>query len=229
MGPPKWGKTWSALTFPNPIVLDFDRGLTSPPFPVTFIPFWDKTFVKEKLKQPMGDPINALTSWLNTEGDKLSEDQTIIIDSLSTLSDSLTDVLDAKTPVSKSTGEKDGFWFWKEWSTWFRGLCARLQRLKCNVVVCCHEQEIRDSETGRVIGYKWLLKGQDFSPRLSQYFTDVFRQTRVGKEEVAGTEKILKYTYQWQVAANSLFPLCCTRIPTNKMFLPAHYDSFIKA
>lgn len=225
MGPPKWGKTWSALTFPNPVVLDFDRGLTNPPANTIYIPFWNKDFVKTQLKQVAGCPITALTQWLNTEAEKLSEDQTLFIDSLSTLADSLTDVLDKRTPVSKN-GEKDGFWFWKEWSVWLRNFCVKLQQLRCNVVVTCHEEEIRDSETGRVLSYKWMLKGKDFSARLSQYFTDVFRQTRIGVESAAGPDKTVKYNYYWQVAADSTFPLCCTRIKTSKKMLPATYSSF---
>jgi len=222
MGPPKWGKTWAALTFPNPIVIDFDRGLTEIKTPVPALPFWDdewckKTFASQTKK------MNMLTAWLKTEGMKLGEDQTLVFDSLSTISDVLAIELEAATPTNKA-GEKDGFWFWKEWSNYLRSLHVLINSLKCNVVMCCHEQEIRDSETGRVTAYKWLLKGQDFSARLGQYYTDVFRQTKLSKENAQ--DKTVSCEYVWQVQPDNMFQLCCTRIQTNKKFVPATFASF---
>ncbi len=167
---------------------------------------------------------NAVGFWLNTHAVKMTAEQTLVIDSLSTLADAVATDLDQRTPINKS-GEKDGFWFWKQWSVWFCDFCTKITELQCNVVLTCHEQEIRDSETGRVLGYKWILKGQDFSPRLSQFFTDVFRQT-VDMKQIAGEKPKVEKTFKWQVNPDTLFPLCCTRIQTNEKYLPANYTSF---
>ena len=227
VGPAKWGKTFSAATFPNPVFLDFDNGLTNPELRaknIPHIPFYDSAFVKEHLKEP--DPTRraeALANFLRNEGMKMTVDQTLVIDSLSTLCDALTDGLDKRTPVGK-TGEKDGFWFWKQWSEWLRGFCTLLTSLKCNVVVIAHEQELRDSETGRLLGYKWLLKGQDFSPRLSQFFTDVFRQVREAKESGG---KIIE-EYKWQVKPSPTVSYTATRMNVDTLYIPANYAELSK-
>src|SRR5947207_118056 len=87
MGDPGTGKTYSALTFPNPILAEFDHGLTA--FcgkDITVIPFYDSSWVteygfprKDNTKQP--NRRNAFIKWLNTEAIKLEEGQTLIIDS----------------------------------------------------------------------------------------------------------------------------------------------------
>ncbi len=226
VGPAKSGKTYSSATFPNPLILDFDNGLTNPDLRnknIPHIPFYDAEFVRTQLKEP-SYRANALTTFLRGEAQKMTSEQTLIIDSLSTLCDALTEELDKKTPVAKN-GEKDGFWFWKQWSEWLRGFCTALTGLKCNVVVIAHEQELRDSETGRLLGYKWLLKGQDFSPRLSQFFTDVFRQVREGKEQPGG--KVVE-NYMWQVKPTSLFPYASTRMNIDTLTIPAHYSELQK-
>jgi hypothetical protein len=227
VGPPKWGKTYSAATFPNPIFLDFDNGLTNPGLRnknIAHIPFYDAAFIKEHLKEPdMSRKANALTNFLRNEATKMTDEQTLVVDSLSTLCDALTEELDKRTPVGKN-GEKDGFWFWKQWSEWLRGFCTLLTTLKCNVVVIAHEQELRDAETGRLLGYKWLLKGQDFSPRLSQFFTDVFRQVREAKEN---NGKIVE-NYLWQVKPSPTVSYTATRMDVDTMFIPANYNELAK-
>ncbi len=218
MGPPKWGKTWSALTAPNPIVADFDRGLAGYPNEVYTIPFYDTKWVMNTFKIKWS--AESFLKWLQTDALQLDKDQTVIVDSLSTLSDALTVELDAKTPLTRQ-GEKDSFWFWRAWSQWLCDMCNAFTRLQANVILITHEQEIRDSETGKVLGYKWLLKGQDFPPRMSQFFTDVIRQTK-RTEELKGK---VKETFLWQIKPDSLFPLLCTRYVTEDKFVPANWSA----
>jgi len=218
MGPPKWGKTWAALTAPNPIVIDFDRGLAGYPEEVFTLPFYDTKWVMTTFKARFGS--EAFLKWIQTDALQLESDQTIIIDSLSTLSDALTVELDNKTPLTRQ-GEKDSFWFWRAWSQWLCDMCNALTRLHSNVILITHEQEIRDSETGRILGYKWLLKGQDFPPRMSQFFTDVIRQTK-RTEEIKGK---VKETFLWQIKPDNLFPLLCTRCATEDKFVQAEWSA----
>jgi len=218
MGPPKWGKTWSALTSPNPVVADFDRGLAGYPNEVCSIPFYDLKWVMNTFKLRWN--AEAFLKWLQTDALQLEKDQTLIVDSLSTLSDALTTELDSKTPLTRQ-GEKDSFWFWRAWSQYLCDMCNAFTRLQCNVILISHEQEIRDSETGKILGYKWLLKGQDFPPRMSQFFTDVIRQTK-RTEELKGK---VKETFLWQIKPDGLFPLLCTRCATEDKFVQAEWSA----
>lgn len=230
-GIPKSGKTESAITFPGPLVLDYDNGLTSPRLrdkKIANLPMYDPAFIKKNwgglvtnTKRGVAD---ATLQFLRTEGMKMSADQTLIFDTLSTFADALEADLWAITPLGKDK-QPDGFWFWDAWGTWWCDFCTLLTQLPCHVVVNAHEAEVRDAETGRVLSYKWMLAGQKFSPRLSQFFTDVFRQTVI-TEDLPGPEKRVKETYMWQVKKDQLFPYCCTRIDTDKKFLPATYGSF---
>jgi len=223
VGPPKFGKTWSALTFPNPFVVDFDNGLTASELrdrKIPFAPFYSMDYIKNTIKQQ--NKTNALNWFLQNEATKFTAEQTLIFDSVSTIGDAVAEDLEKQTPISK-TGEKDGFWFWKMWSLWWNGFCTKMIDLKCNVVVIAHEQEIRDSETGKLLSYKWILKGQDFSPRMPQFFTDVFRQVKTTKPSGEGKVELV---FQWQVHPTTQFPFACTRMNTKELFVPANYSSF---
>jgi hypothetical protein len=221
IGPPKFGKTWSSLTAPNPIVADFDRGLAGYPNEVITLPFWDKTWVSQTFK--VVHQTEGFMKFLLGDATLLDQNSTLVIDSLSTLSDALTVELDAKCPQTRS-GEKDSFWFWKQWSNWLCTFCNQLTRLKCHVILICHEQEIRDSETGKLIGYRFLLKGQDFPPRMPQFFTDIIRAIR--KTEIVNGKAITKFI--WQIKPDNLNPILYTRLQTDEVYIPANWNELVK-
>lgn len=228
VGIPKSGKTFSTVTtFPNPVVADLDNGYTAADLRALQLPsleFYNPEWLKKHYSGMSA--ANAFNKFLADEAPKLTRDQTLVIDGLSSLADAVRDHLDKITPKGKD-GNPDGFWFWKQWSIWFQQFCVRLTTLKCHVVLIAHEQEIRDSETGRVLSYKWLLQGQEFSHRLSQFFTDVFRQTRTTKELVKpGPITEVTSTYEWQIAPDTKFPYCCTRMSSPAKFVPASFKSF---
>ena len=82
------GKTWAALTFPNPIVLNLDRGLGAHigRSDVLEIPFYSQTFCKSMLpKYAYSDLKEIILLWLRSEGMKLSPEQTLIFDSNTSL------------------------------------------------------------------------------------------------------------------------------------------------
>ncbi len=224
VGPPKSGKTFSAASFPAPTFIDFDSGLTSKELRdknLDFLPFYDEAFIKDKLKQQ--NRPNALTWFLTTEAPKFGPGQTLVFDSASTIADAVSDSLWKQAPLGKD-GNKDGFWYWKQWATWWRGFAGQLLTLKCHVVLTAHEQEIRDGETGRVLSYKWMLPGQEFSPRLGQFFSDVVRQV---KTSTVSTDGKASANYQWQVVGDNLFPFACSRMKTDTKFVKADYSSFL--
>lgn len=185
------------------------------------MPMYDKKFVTEQMKQQ--NSVNALTWFLTNDAAKLTNQQTIILDSVSTIGDAVMAQLEKMAPVGK-TGEKDGFWIWKMWAEWWRTMVTQLTTLSCHVVVCAHEVEHRDAETGRLLGYKWLMKGQDFSPRMAQFFTDVFRQT---KKSTEANGKV-KEEYMWQVKADNLFPFACSRMSIEDKLIPANFAELKK-
>lgn len=228
VGIPKSGKTYSvATTFPGVVVADIDNGYTAADLRKLQLPtlnFYDPEWVKKHYNGKSA--ANAFTDFLLQDATKMTREQTLVIDGLSSLADAVRDHLDKITPKGKD-GNPDGFWFWKQWSIWFQQFCVRLTTLKCHVVLIAHEQEIRDSETGRVLSYKWLLQGQEFSHRLSQFFTDVFRQTCTATETVKpGPVTEVTKKYEWQIAPDTKFPYCCTRMASNAKFVPATFKSF---
>jgi len=238
VGPPKSGKTWSAATFPNPIFADFDNGLTSRELRekgIRSLPFYDTDWItnhfpKRVQKSALGTKVQAASAFVeflnSPDLAKMTLEQTLVVDSLSTLADAVRDELEPATPVGKN-GEKDTFWFWREWSTWFRSLCTKFKSLNCHVILIAHEQEIRDAETGRVNAFKFALQGQEFSPRLPQFFTDIYRQTKDSKDKPGSQDKSTKQVeevYLWQVKTSPQF-MCNTRMKTTQQFVPATYAS----
>jgi len=108
LGVPGVGKTWAALTFPNPIVLDLDNKLSGyvkahPEHSFPIIPFWNRDYVVNELKvnnfKPQGSSVykqdnkfphnirDAVTKWLVSEGPKLEEGQTLIMEPTPVLAD----------------------------------------------------------------------------------------------------------------------------------------------
>src|SRR6267378_7118672 len=80
-GFPNTGKTWAALTFKNPIVLNLNRGLKAHQdrSDVYEIPFYKSEFAKrDEVK-------DRIILWLEKEAVKLTEEQTLVIDGLSDL------------------------------------------------------------------------------------------------------------------------------------------------
>ena len=240
IGPPKSGKTFAAATFPNPLFVDFDDSLTSKELRTKYslhsLDFCDPAWIKEHFSKRVivtasGTRIKAASAFVDflnsPDIEKMTYEQTLVIDSLSTLGDAVRAELEASQPTSKS-GEPDTFWFWREWAAWFRDLCTRLKQLSTHVVVIAHENEIRDSETGKVTAFKLALPGQEMTPRLPQFFTDIYRQTKeVTVKPGAASDKAatsVEEKYLWQVKTSPQF-MCNTRMKTDKMYVPAHYDS----
>jgi hypothetical protein len=227
VGPPKYGKTWASTTFPNPIFLDIDNSFTSAELSkmgLNVIPLHDPAFRKKhwpadsKLSSCVVAAIKDLAS-------KLDGTSTIVLDSMSSISNVVEDELWLRVPVGKD-GKPDGYAFWEMWADWWCGLCILMTQYTCHFVLTAHEAEIRDGDNGKIVGYRWLLPGQKFSPNMSSYFTDVFRQTRETKETGIGLTRTVQDVYMWQVRGDSKYNYCCTRMKTDKMFLPATYKSF---
>lgn len=239
------GKTWAALTFPNPVVADFDNGLTSKMGEnVIAIPFWSDSYCVDvlgaKITQGTSEGIptkvvnkrDAFRKWLSVEGIKLEADQTLLVDSWTTLQNAF----DAQTelePVYTKNGSVDDFAFWKRKIMWSTDVLETLKGLACHVVVIFHEIQQRDKVTGLLLDkVKPLMQGQ-FVAELPIYFSDFFRQHcfhkmgRDGKPTLVNGKPLDKdISYWWQIKSDSQFDAKSRLKHRPEAFVPATYESF---
>lgn len=243
------GKTWSALTFPNPIVLDFDNNLQAHVNrkDLKRVPFCEDEFVDgivprsmtggQKTKRP--NRRDALLKWLAAEGPKITDQQTLILDSWSRVQDGF-DIQEDAVPTRNAQGQVDSFAFWKHKIDFSRDVCELLGTLKCNVVVTFHEQFITDDQ-GKVLFNKIqpLMQGK-FVNKLASYFSDWFRclffpkGTDLTKEQSLhtvlkemGLPMVLPNDLGLWQTKSDLVADCKSRIPNCPQFIPAHYGCLI--
>lgn len=239
-GAPGSGKTYSALTFPNPLVINFDkklgahRGRTD----VNEIDFCDPA-VYGKYAPLRKD---AIIKFLLSDGAKLSDEQTLIIDSWTTFQAAY----DVEAPVvySTRTGKEDGQAWWGEKLDYNKQFCGMIKSLKCNVILTVHEQAERNDDGSLSGKLKPLSQGQ-FADQLSAHFTDVFRQIAIDKPTDLTKVKLEHYKlsaenykkfvdsfvtptlFLWQTQPDSVAN-CLTSIPNVPRYIKAHYEDYIK-
>lgn len=245
------GKTYSALSFPNPIVLNFDKNLqafTGRP-DIHQIPFWQDEFVDKIIKR--GNTLDAdykpkvlrpnrrdaLLMWLNKEGPKFTPDQTIILDSWSKAQDGF-DQQESIEPHYTKKGDIDEFAFWASKIEWSTNLCEVLGSLNCNVVVTFHEMYVTN-ESGTVVVNKVIpLQQGKFVNKVSLYFSDWFRCWFFPKGTLRTElplpiqetikESSLAEDQGWWQTKSSLLADCKTRIKACPQFIKADYQTLIK-
>lgn len=248
-GYPKTGKTWAALTFPNPIVLNLDRGLGAHIGKgILELPFWDNKFVDSIYPRTAGaftsNRRDAIKKWLQTEAQKLETDQTLVLDGSTGLQNAF-HIQTALEPVYTKSGKKDDFAEWALKVTYFGELMEALKVLKCNVVYICHETPDRNKE-GELNGkLRPMLSGQ-FGDQLGSHFTDWFRQHALAKLPDLGKynlshwgmslEELKKLVesfpgnelYVWQVKSDELANCGTTSLINAPRYIKADYETFLK-
>lgn len=223
------GKTYGALTFPNPVVIDIDNNLVAyrdrPD--VLRLPFKDNVWLKtwftydeKKIRFPIRD---AVLKWLQTEGIKLEADQSLLLDSWSTLQDAFDQQQNLEPFITKSGGV-DEFFFWERKVEYSREILGLLSQLKCNVIVSFHEQEQRTGQ-GELLGKIEPLMQGKFQKKLGLYFTDWFRCVAESKVDAIDKKKVIGTEYKWQVKSSTEVNLK-TRMKVEDMYVPPHFDSF---
>lgn len=235
------GKTYSALTFPNVVVADFDNGLTAHRGrDIISIPFHNDKWCVDTYKaqvvkgQVEGVPSTAVNKrdlfkrWLNEEASKFSPEQTLLLDSWTMLQNNFDQVTDLQPSFSKD-GSVDAFAFWSRKLDYSRDIMQTLIGLSCNIIVTFHEICLRDPASGLLLEKVGPLQQGKFVAQIPNFFTDFFRQLAVdrkvkgadGKEVVIGTD------YLWQVRSNSQ---CNTKtrmkLKEGTVTIPATYESF---
>lgn len=223
-GAPNTGKTWSALSFPNPLVANFDNKLGAHIHrkDVKQIPFWDVNFIATLVNKPApGKYINrrdAFKFWLRDNGHKLDTDQTFIIDSWTMLCNAVHQEFTQNHPRDKK-GELCTYTYWRMVKQYCADICECLKGLSCSVVVTCHETVERNDE-GQLTGKMKPLMTGSFADEMAGHFTDWFRAVVDPKENTSSVK------YFWQTSGDRLFD-GGSSVPGIPKLIPANYQTLL--
>lgn len=225
MGRSGSGKTYGALTFKNPVVIDIDGNLAahSEREDVLVLRFNDETWIREKLgykfeskiKYPIRD---AVKKYLLEEATKLSEQQTLVIDSWTSLQVAF-DLQKELEPKYVVGGGIDAFDFWACKIDYSEAVLSSLQKLRCDVVVTLHEQDQRE-HLGKLNGKIEPLMEGKFNKKIGLYFTEFYRcivESKLDKDK-----KLIGANYLWQTASSSDVSDLKTRMAECPILIPAH-------
>lgn len=238
-GPPGSGKTWAALTFPSPIVMDFDNklGRHSERKDVLRIPFWNNAFVlkefgtKYKTNSNKASIRDAAIKFLLTEAIKLDATQTLVFDSWTFFQDAI-DMQHHDEPVLNRQNEVDSFKFWSRKIEYSDRVMLALKGLSCNVVVTFHETAERDSDGALTGLLKPLMQGS-YCDKIAGNFSDFFRQAaiEVKTKDEKGKDTIGTgvFEYYWQIRAGKLFnAITSHEFQGNPPMIKADYAELVK-
>lgn len=225
------GKTFTSMTTsPNPILVDFDNGVTDPRLVSLGIPhirIYDSKYCKEVLKKDVR--CNALKEFLKTDGPKFARNQTLIIDSLSSLQD---DVLEYNWSVAKKIKvegsqemQEDTRDWWYKNKEWWVEIFTYMMRLNCHVILTAHLaekiQKIKNSESELMVGFGPMVSGS-VRHEIGRFFTDVIKQHTISKK--VGDKIITEYL--WQVKPDPMFKTKC-RAQTDSINIPASFNGLL--
>lgn len=254
--PPGLGKTFSALTFPNPVVADFNKGLGlhRGRTDVVPVPFWDGVFCdkihkRNGLKCPPNQK-DAFTDWMLSEGMKLKPQQTFVVDCNTEVESSfhIQYAADGGPPINEK-GKFDTRDEYKKKLAWYGYVTTLIKSLPCMVVYITHETAEWTKEGEPTGGSKPLLSGQAGDKIVGDY-TDWFRQHAVSKpisddakkrfkekyfvddetfkEWMSSTPDIHRTIYLWQTQSDENFQLKVSSLFNAPKFVLANYSSFLK-
>lgn len=162
-GEPNTGKTTAAVSWPNPLLLDFDK--KCPPG-VSTIPFWDASWIHSymKTKAPLfANRKQALIQWLREAGPGLPPDITLIVDSYTAVEHSYGEyVSNNRAQFTTSSGEYNQRAMYLDKFNYNVELFALLKSAPCPVVITFHEQIARN-EKGQPTGkYRTVVSSGQF-------------------------------------------------------------------
>lgn len=237
--PPGGGKTYSALTFPNIVVSDFDNGLTA--FVgdnIITLPFWNPNWVsnyggegKFKITKPGNNFPNARDAFkhfLKTEAKELTEEQTLFIDSWTFLQKAF-DEQTYTEPAATKKGEEDGFAYWAAKLEYNYTIMTLLNNLRCHVVVSFHEFQAR-AKDGTLLDKAQPVQDGKFATYLKSFFSDYFRCVNIEPRDGNGQPKVNEpITYHWQVMSDNRFDAKSRCKNWKSKLMPAHYDTLANA
>lgn len=242
------GKTWSALTFPNPVVLNIDNGLGAHQGreDVIDVRLWDKdyckTLVPNYTKFNLRDVIDK---WFEVEAPKLEKGQTLVIDGNTGIQNAYHLWYSANMVTTKA-GKVDDFGEWNLKKPFYANIFETLKTLQCDVVYLCHESEKKE-KNGEYLGKVRPLLTGSVGDEMVGHFTDFFRQFAQDKPtfpmapeklamwkmtEAEMKNYVLSYkdntVYFWQTESSDIFDAKRSSLVDAPRFIPAHYNSFLK-
>lgn len=242
-GPPGSGKTASALTFPNPIIAEFDNsdynGLLKldhlRDVKPQIIPFYSQAFIVDTLKIPPNKSNVvlrhvALKDWLFKYGPLLTADQTLIFNTWSFLQDAVDEFVFCKAEkLYTQDGKEDFYAPWDAKIDISKELLNQLKNLTCNVVVTFHETQARDKATQQLLDKIVPLQQGQFVARIKGFFPSFYRSVVRQKTDAKGVPiEGQKPEYLWQTASDNKFDAKNSR-PDLPMLVPATYKSLVQA
>lgn len=208
-------KTWAALTFPNPLCLNYDRGLGAHlgRSDVIEVPMWDPLYVRKFAAN--GDVKEATDIWLTKEAPKLDKEQTLIIDGGTTIQKAYHKWY-SKNPVYTKSGKEDDFAEWGLKLIWFGDIMDILKSLKCNVIWLSHEAEKKE-KNGEYIGKIRPLLSGSFGDQLVSHFTDWFR-SHAGNKPKEGSPPDKAALAKWGMSDTKQFTEMCNTFPCDTIY-----------
>lgn len=254
-GAPGTGKTFAALTFPNVIIANLDRGIGAHygRNDVVQIPFHSMEFCRSVMPNvKYENKKDVLIKWLETEGMKLTPVQTLVWDGLS-ITDSIFNAWFSANEHQFLTkdSQKDGFAQWNQRIAFYEEVMLLLLNLPCHLVLLAHETEKKEKSGSYNGNVRPLLNGQ-YGDKLAGNFTDWFRQKSAEKPNVdkmsSQDEAMLKdkwrmtksefkdmltmfpdtTMYYWQTRGDDIFDGKCSSLVNYPTYVPADYKSFEK-
>jgi len=251
-GFPGVGKTWAALTFPNPIVFNLDKGLGAHfgNKQIAEIPIYEDDYCKTiyPAYKNIGDKKSVIEIWFEKIAPKLEDDQTLIFDGGTGLQRIYHKWWESN-PVLTKQGKVDDFAEWRLKINFIGSILEVAKTLKCNFVYICHEAEKKDKDglySGKI---RPLLTGQ-FCDEIVSHFTDWFRAhatkkpvdfAQVKNETLKnfGCKSIIEFksicddfkndtVYYWQTESDDICDCKASSLVDFPRYIPANYRAFLK-
>jgi len=227
-GVPFHGKTTSALTFPDPFVIDLDHKITRKGIPSA--EFWNDAFVDSicPRKSPK-NPANrkdAITMWI-VDNARFLKDRTVIFDGLSAAETAFHQQTEDVEGIKANVG--GGQLFGKK-LTYFNGLFSLLAAVSKRVIVTCHLAPIyvKDERTGGDVATgksRPLITGQ-FAERITGYASANILCQREAVYNAATGEHDL--SYWWHLKPTSMYDSSLAFEGTYPSKIKADYKEFRK-
>lgn len=236
LGYPYSGKTTAALTFPNPVFLNLDNKI---PLGTRCIPFHSPEFCDSL--SPRTSPHyppnrkDAVLVWLQRNVGRLPADWTLVLDSLSALSDAFHLQVDTVENITGTQveGKRDLRKLYGAKLDYLSVIFTLLKLAKCRVIVTAHVMP-EYSNTGDPTGSIKPLVTGSFSDKLAGYATDIFYQY-VDIDPSTGKPRVDQTTgectaYRWRTRPSRICPLANTllKIPEGKDNILATYGELSK-
>lgn len=256
-GAPFSGKTTAALTFPNPVIISFDKKISAHLHrtDVPLIPFYNPAFVDTIIKragtQAPPETKDAIIKWLQTEGLKLSHEQTLLVDGLTGIEDWFHiwyKYNENELALSKK-GEFNKFVQWDLKKQFFTELWNAFKAMSCDIVMVTHEQDDRNKDGSYNGKIKPLLTGQA-ADKMCGNFTDWVRQLVISKpkDEESLTKIMAKYgvskatvkewcdatpteygsIHLWQTQGDDILDGGCSSLENTPKFILSNYKTLLR-